>query len=60
MKLILSLSLLFFNLSISSQSKLLSGNYEKSIGSTDGVIIYDLFLKTDGTFIFHSYDKIYR
>lgn len=59
MKLLITTLLLIFNLTIFAQSNQFVGNYERSLGDTDGkhIIKYKLTLNQDGTFVFHSYSN---
>lgn len=59
MKLLITTLLLIFNLTIFAQSNQFVGNYERSLGDTDGkhIIEYKLTLNQDGTFVFHSYSN---
>ncbi|OXG06190.1 NlpE-like protein [Flavobacterium araucananum] len=59
MKLILTIFLFIFNLTLSAQSSQIVGDYTRSL-SEEGkhIIEYKLTLNQDGTFVFHSYSKI--
>ncbi len=49
-----------FNISITAQNIIIgvSGVYEMRIDATNGRIIDTLTLNSDGTFVFHEYDKV--
>nr|WP_315241994.1 hypothetical protein [uncultured Flavobacterium sp.] len=59
MKLLITTLLLIFNLTLFAQSNQFVGNYERSLGDTEGkhVFEYKLTLNQDGTFVFHSYSN---
>lgn len=59
MKLILTILLFIFNLTVSAQSNQVIGDYTRSL-SEEGkhTIEYKLTLNQDGTFVFHSYSKM--
>ena len=60
MKLLITTLVLIFNLNLLAQSNQFIGEYQRSLGDTEGkhVIEYKLTLSPDGTFVFHSYTKI--
>ncbi|HEX8015551.1 MAG TPA: hypothetical protein VF465_09990 [Flavobacterium sp.] len=60
MKLLITTLLLIFNLTLFAQSNQFVGNYERSLGDTEGkhVFEYKLTLNQDGTFVFHYYSNI--
>lgn len=59
MKLLITTLLLIFSLNISAQSNNFAGDYTRSLGEEGKHIIeYKLTLNQDGTFVFHSYQKI--
>ena len=60
MKLIITILLLIFSLNLFAQSNQFVGDYQRSLGDTEGkhIIEYKLTLNQDGTFLFHSYSKI--
>jgi len=59
MKLIVAILVFIFNLTLSAQSNSFAGEYTRSL-SEEGkhTIDYKLTLNPDGTFLFHSYQKI--
>jgi hypothetical protein len=59
MKLILTVFLFIFNLTLSAQSNQFAGDYKRSL-SAEGkhIIEYKLTLNQDGTFEFHYYTKL--
>jgi hypothetical protein len=58
MKLIVATLLFIFNLTLSAQSNF-AGDYTRSLGEEGKHIIeYKLTLNEDGTFLFHSYQKM--
>ncbi|MCC9063940.1 copper resistance protein NlpE N-terminal domain-containing protein [Flavobacterium piscisymbiosum] len=59
MKLILTVFLFIFNLTLSAQSNQFAGDYTRSL-SAEGkhIIEYKLTLNQDGTFEFHYYTKL--
>lgn len=59
MKIIIKAVLLIFTLTLSAQSASFSGDYTRSLGEEGKHIIeYKLTLNPDGTFEFHSYQKM--
>ncbi len=50
---------LIFSLTVSGQSEQIIGVYEKRNEHDDRLLFYKLTLNSDGSFIFHSYDKNY-
>ena len=59
MKLILAAVAFIFNLTLSAQSNNFAGDYNRSLGEEGKHIIeYKLTLNPDGTFLFHSYQKM--
>lgn len=60
MKQITTTLFLIFNLTLFAQSNQVIGDYNRTLGDTEGkhVIEYKLTLNQDGTFLFHSYTKM--
>lgn len=47
-----------FALSAQTTAHNVAGIYERRLDATNGLIIYTLNLNADGTFLFHSYEKL--
>lgn len=58
MKVLFSLLFLSITINIYSQSNQIIGDYKASNEAFNGLIIYKLKLNPDGSFEFHSYDRI--
>ena len=59
MKLLLTTLLVLFSLSTFAQSNGFTGDYNRTLNTTENNIIdYKLTLNQDGTFVFHYYSKI--
>ncbi|MBD0823087.1 hypothetical protein [Aestuariibaculum marinum] len=59
MKEIICILIFAFHLNVLGQDDVLVGKYEFTLGKEEShLIVYTLMLNHDGTFIFHSYNKI--
>ncbi|TDE02249.1 copper resistance protein NlpE N-terminal domain-containing protein [Flavobacterium sandaracinum] len=59
MKSLLTLLFVLFNLTVFAQSNGFSGDYNRTINTTENDLLdYKLTLNQDGTFVFHYYSKI--
>lgn len=58
MKLIITTFLLIINFTLFGQTKNFSGDYSRSLSDSKHIIEYKLTLNPDGTFVFHSYQKM--
>ncbi|MFV8364767.1 hypothetical protein [Flavobacterium sp. XS1P27] len=59
MKLLLTTLLVLFNLTLFAQSNGFSGDYNRTLNTTQNDMFdYKLTLNQDGTFVFHYYSKI--
>ena len=59
MKSLLTLLLVLLNLTVFAQSNTFSGDYNRTINTTENDLLdYKLTLNQDGTFVFHYYSQI--